>query len=344
MEHQAQLEWESRFGRFAGVAAFGAIVFQIASFAIQAPALKDQPGRDDPDRHSQTLISFHDHAGAVLASQVVQAVGSFLVAAVLLYLFQATRYRRRELPGFLRWLLLIGPVLLLVGAVLNGTDLKKISDRYIDRGGETALKGPPTAAERATAKQRCTKERGDTPARRRAFEQRYPKGLDQCVTRRSKTIHVEREDKRAKDLIENDRNLLGGGLGFAGTISIALAFVLISLNAMRAGLLSRFVGILGVLVGALMVLPLLPGGSSVIEVFWLGAVGMLALNRWPGGRGPAWETGGTDPWPSAAERRGLLPPPADEANAPEVEPEPEPEEQAERQHPRSKKRKRKKRR
>ena len=37
---------------------------------------------------------------------------------------------------------------------------------------------------------------------------------------------------------------------------IALGFVLISLNAMRAGLLTRFMGVLGIIVGALLVFPI----------------------------------------------------------------------------------------
>jgi hypothetical protein len=88
----------------------------------------------------------------------------------------------------------------------------------------------------------------------------------------------------------------------AATLALAFAFVLVSLNAMRAGLLSRFMGILGIIVGALFVLPLL-GQVPFVQLFWVGAIGMLALGKWPqGGRGPAWETGEADPWPTARER------------------------------------------
>jgi hypothetical protein len=88
----------------------------------------------------------------------------------------------------------------------------------------------------------------------------------------------------------------------ASTLALAFAFVLISLNAMRAGLLSRFMGILGIIVGALFVLPIL-GQVPFVQLFWVAAIGMLALARWPqGGRGPAWESGEADPWPSARDR------------------------------------------
>jgi hypothetical protein len=111
-----------------------------------------------------------------------------------------------------------------------------------------------------------------------------------------------RSESRAEDLLE-DRNVLGGALGSGGTLCLALSFVLISLNAMRAGLLSKFMGVLGVVVGGLLVLPLLPGGQSTVQIFWVAALGLLFLDRWPAGRGPAWETGEPIPWPSAADAR-----------------------------------------
>lgn len=93
-----------------------------------------------------------------------------------------------------------------------------------------------------------------------------------------------------------------GSFGFAASVALGFAFVLVSFNAMRAGLLSRFLGILGVIVGILYVLPVL-GGPQVIQLFWIAALGLLFIGRWPGGRGPAWERGEAIPWPSAAQQR-----------------------------------------
>jgi hypothetical protein len=87
-------------------------------------------------------------------------------------------------------------------------------------------------------------------------------------------------------------------LGLAAGLALAFAFVLVALNAMRAGLLSRFMGILGIIAGASLVISL-----PFVQAFWVGAMGLLALGPWPqGGRGPAWETGEADPWPTARER------------------------------------------
>lgn len=108
-------------------------------------------------------------------------------------------------------------------------------------------------------------------------------------------------ERRAERLLE-DRGVVPVGLGAAGTLALAFSLVLVSLNAMRAGLLSRFLGVIGMIVGALYVLPLF-GGPLIVQIFWLGALGAVFLGFWPGGRGEAWDTGRAGTWLSAAEQR-----------------------------------------
>ena len=81
-----------------------------------------------------------------------------------------------------------------------------------------------------------------------------------------------------------------------GQLALAVAFVLISLNAMRAGLLTRFLGILGVIVGVLTIFPI--GPVLVVQPVWLLALGFIFAGSWPGGVPPAWRTGRAEPWPS----------------------------------------------
>src|SRR5436190_17605633 len=89
---------------------------------------------------------------------------------------------------------------------------------------------------------------------------------------------------------------------------------------MRAGLLSRFMGVLGLILGALFVLPLI--ASPIIQLFWLLALGALFMGLWPGaGRGPAWESGEAEPWPTPPSR--FAPPPAQEQPDPDPEPDAE---------------------
>jgi hypothetical protein len=144
------------------------------------------------------------------------------------------------------------------------------------------------------------------------FQFRQAHAADQFVAGSVKT------KKHAEDLLRNATTVVAG-LSLAASIATGLATILISLNAMRAGLLSRFMGIMGMLLGGLFVLPLI--ASPIIQLFWLIALGALFLNKWPGGRGPAWETGEEVPWPSA-QSRFAPPPAAEDEDDRELEPEP----------------------
>lgn len=82
---------------------------------------------------------------------------------------------------------------------------------------------------------------------------------------------------------------------FVGQFAVAAGFIVVSLNAMRAGLLTRFMGILGMIVGFLLILPL---AVVPVQPLWLVALGVLFWGWWPGGTPPAWRTGRAEPWPS----------------------------------------------
>ena len=87
-----------------------------------------------------------------------------------------------------------------------------------------------------------------------------------------------------------------------GTFVVGLGFVLSSLNAMRVGLLTRFMGVLGIIVGLLFLFPL-EGQLPFVKIFWLLGIGALFFGRWPGGMPPAWVTGEAQPWPTQQQLR-----------------------------------------
>jgi hypothetical protein len=91
-------------------------------------------------------------------------------------------------------------------------------------------------------------------------------------------------------------------LGLPGALGLALSIVFIALNAMRVGLLTRFMGVLGIITGVLQILPF-GGPLPVVQCFWLVMLTVLFAGRWPGGSPPAWRTGDAEPWPSSAEIR-----------------------------------------
>lgn len=107
-------------------------------------------------------------------------------------------------------------------------------------------------------------------------------------------------DDRADRLIDDSALPAVSGVGLAANIAIGVGIILLALNAMRAGLTSRFYGAIGIIIGVLYVLPVV-GGPQIVQVFWLGGLACLFIGKWPNGRGPAWGSGEAIPWPTAAE-------------------------------------------
>ncbi len=91
--------------------------------------------------------------------------------------------------------------------------------------------------------------------------------------------------------------------GLIGSLLLAISFVLVAMNAMRVGLLTKFLGYLGMVAAAASLFLIGSAPALLVEVFWLLAVAYLLAGRWPGGDPRAWVTGQSEPWPTAAEVR-----------------------------------------
>lgn len=108
-----------------------------------------------------------------------------------------------------------------------------------------------------------------------------------------------------------DRALLTAGsggiilglLGLLAALALAVGMIAVMLGSMRAGLLPRWLGVLGILSG-LLFLPFFGTTTlQLIPTFWLVATGILLMERWPAGDPPAWAAGEARPWPTQAEMR-----------------------------------------
>ena len=127
-----------------------------------------------------------------------------------------------------------------------------------------------------------------------------------------------------QDLGQAGVSQLAGVLLTPAALALTVAIVLVSLNGMRTGLLTRFMGALGMVTGVFQIIQV---GASLplVQTFWLAALALLFAGRRPGGDPPAWSTGRAEPWPSGrqpaeareAEQEGEEPP------SPDGEPEPE---------------------
>jgi hypothetical protein len=167
--------------------------------------------------------------------------------------------------------------------------------------------------------------------------------LTDVVGRAQDAVPVNKQEAHA---LLRDVSPAVRGLAAAGALSVGAVFVMVSTYAGRAGLLSRFMTIVGSIIGALTVFGTIVGAGSLagpLVLFWGIALGMLFLDRWPGGRGPAWETCEATPWPSGAERQAAAREAVDEDDEPVAADEPVTADEAQQQpNPRAPRKRRKK--
>jgi hypothetical protein len=255
----AQREWEQRLRLPAAVCAVLAAVLTLAGTLVLT-TLPAQPsvgvlqalspafeGELDAEVNPRVgVLEYRDeHFGTLLLGSAMTAIGMLALAVALLYLYRATRTRKEDTPGVLRYAIPFGPPMTAVAGFVFTIVLGRAASDFLA-------------------------------------------GAD-----------------RSRDAV-NDA-LAGGaipvlaGFQYAGLLATAVAIVLVALHAMRAGLLTRFMGILGIIVGVLLVIPF--GALPLVQAVWLIALAPLFLGRWPGGTPPAWERGEAVPWPSQQEIR-----------------------------------------
>jgi hypothetical protein len=104
-------------------------------------------------------------------------------------------------------------------------------------------------------------------------------------------------------LTKGTANVITQYLSLLAGLSVAVAMIVIMLNAMRVGLVTRWMGILGIFTGILIFLPIGGATLEVVPAFWLVAMGILYMGKWPNGQPPAWESGEARPWPTRAQMR-----------------------------------------
>jgi hypothetical protein len=94
-----------------------------------------------------------------------------------------------------------------------------------------------------------------------------------------------------------------GLLGLLAALALAVGTIAVSVGAMRAGLLPRWLGMLGVVAGLLFLPFFATATLQLVPTFWMVATGILLMGRWPNGDPPAWAAGEARPWPTAARAR-----------------------------------------
>jgi hypothetical protein len=104
-------------------------------------------------------------------------------------------------------------------------------------------------------------------------------------------------------LAKSTPNVVSQYLDLLAGLSVAIAMGVIMVNSIRVGLVTRWLGVVGIISALLIFLPIGGATLEVIPSFWLVAIGILYIGKWPNGQPPAWESGEARPWPSRAQMR-----------------------------------------
>jgi hypothetical protein len=100
-------------------------------------------------------------------------------------------------------------------------------------------------------------------------------------------------------LLTSTANGVVGYIELLAGLAFVAGMIATAINAMRVGLVPRWMGFLGVFTALLIFLPDISAELQVIPSFWMVMMGILLLGRWPKPTGdpPAWAAGMAVPWP-----------------------------------------------
>jgi len=292
------LEWEGRWLLPAGLATFAGVALVIASaFAI---------GSVSGDGDAELLRSASEHSSSVTLAGLLQAAGFALLVAPLVVLFKAAAARSPRMRLQLIGVVVAAPLFLSVAAVLNSVATNDAATQFVAGDAKPGITAKAAGED-------CSSELKDLGAKE--FGEEFGGGSEADALKQCTETKVA-DEEASNAVSEASTHSAAIGFGFGGRIGLAVALFYSCLFAMRAGLLSRFWGSLGMALGVAALLLLVQ-----FTMIWFIYFGLLLLGRLPGGRPPAWAAGEAIPWPTPGERAAESleasdPPPDDPAALP----------------------------
>jgi hypothetical protein len=318
VDRQGIIERERRWAAPAAAAAVIALIIFIVSLIVQQAANVSTTASE-----AAHLRSIDAHAGTVLLSSLILGVAFLLVPLPMLYLFRAAQARNPRVQPAMIGFVFIGPVLFAAQGIVQAEGLRGAASDF--------LTAPPEQARPYAAFQRQVRQAASSidkvtiytatnslevqqsdgsfytvkryPA---SAESRLPSELDGASPSIDHDTDGDSEarpgDALATDTTDNDGTLqVSQALAVPALLGFVVMMVYIPLQSMRAGLLTRMVGSLGIALGAAtLILPY----AMLGVLLWVGYLGLLFVGRVPGGRPPAWEAGEAIPWPRPGEEPG----------------------------------------
>jgi hypothetical protein len=102
-------------------------------------------------------------------------------------------------------------------------------------------------------------------------------------------------------LTKGAANQIVAYLSLLAGLSLVVGMIVVLLNSLRTGLVPRWMGVLGMFSGLLILLPNVGATLQLIPAFWLVMMGILLSGKWMNGDPPAWAAGEARPWPTRAQ-------------------------------------------
>lgn len=156
----ADADAERRAGRRGGAAALASVAASLAALVAANAASSGgrlaQPGTGgagtDRVEQRRQLLDFASHLGGQATAAGLRGVGIALSVPVGLYLLWLIRRRGGTPPGWVRWPLFVGPVLIVAATLFGFLALKHVSDEFVGSGARTVARAHQLRSDSGTLK------------------------------------------------------------------------------------------------------------------------------------------------------------------------------------------------
>jgi hypothetical protein len=310
------IERERRWAVPAAVVALAPLVLYIVSIIVVGRAHLVGGSSE-----AEQLASLHDHAGTVLISSVVRGLGFLLLPIPFLYLFRAAQARNPRVQAAMVGFVFIGPILFGAQGIVQAVGAGQAATDFVNAPTETTrhyanyqkqVKDSPDQIEKVTIytdAQKLEVQQADQIGGG-FYQVDFPSKDESTIVGDLNAKGIDNEtdsdtgtgppDAEANKITSDNGTLQASqGLLFPAVLGLVVMMVYVSLQSLLAGLVTKFLGSLGMALGASMIL-ILP--IAVLGMLaWTGWLGLTFVGRVPGGRPPAWAAGKAIPWQRPGE-------------------------------------------
>jgi uncharacterized membrane protein len=271
---------ERAWGNKAGLASILGALLALVGFVMLRSALGGSA-------NFEGLEEAHEKVGTVWASGVLSVVGFLLLVLPMVYLFRAVQARSDRVRSQLIGIVVLGPLLLGISAILLAGGTQEAANNYLNGNPKSTL--TPKEANEECAGEEKEADKGQFAEE---FEAAGGKtSMQVCEGQKHE------EDKASNAIKDASTVSFAQFFGIAGGLAMVIALFYTCLWAMRVGLLTRFWGALGMVVGIATLV-----GIPPFMLLWFVFLGVLLVGKFPGGKPAAWDEGEAIPWQTPGQR------------------------------------------